>query len=442
MKRPLIIVFFLNALGGMGYSLIAPLFPPLCKEKGISNETCSLIIAIISITEMLTTFFSPYLTKKFGQTRMMLIGLIGQTAAVFFYGFMVFISNNFLFLTAAFANRLFQGFCNCLVNCISFSIIALLTTSQEEIEVAMGYMELSWGLGSTVGPGVIGLFFDIGGYFLPYIIIGFVTYSGVYLFNTIPQEELMSKSRKVSRADEVKETRISTGNKKDTPVMSVLLYPPTLLFMGCILIQMNTTCFYLPTLVNYLKDSFSIPISRASLFFLGQTVGYILCTRVISYFTSFFGNLGLITFGHCCAVICCLLTAPAGFLPHNYWLVAIGIFLQGFVGGLVNIPTFIELLNLGKLLIPNDHQLQRDLPSSILNFSFYFGELFEPIIGSYITGWFYFQMSAYFAATISCIFAFVFGCYFKDKIKSFFSKDKDISIQLVSQKISSINTDN
>ena len=122
-------------------------------------------------------------------------------------------------------------------------------------------------------------------------------------------------------------------------------------------------------------------------------------------------------------------------------LVAIGIFLQGFVQGLVNIPTFVELLNLGKELIPNDHQLARDLPSSILNFSFYFGELVEPIIGSIITGMYYFQISAYFAAALSFIYIFVFGCYFKDRIMAYFDKDKDISIQLVEQKISSINTD-
>ena len=438
MRRPLIIVFFLNALGGMGYSLIAPLFPPLCKEKGISNETCSLIIAIISITEMLTTFFCPYLTKKFGQIKMMLIGLYGQTLAVFFFGFMVFIPNNFLFLTAAFANRLFQGFCNSLVNCISFSIIALLTTSQEEIEVAMGYMELSWGIGLTVGPGVIGLFFDLGGYCLPYIIIGFITYSGVYFFKTIPQEDLMSKSRKVSMEDGETVQRVSLH---DTSVMSVLLNPATLLFMGCILIEANTLYFYTATLVNYLYDSFGISTSRASLFFLGQTVGYILCTRLITRFTTFFGNFGLITFGHCCGFLCCFLTAPAGFLPHSYMLVAIGIFLQGFVQGLVNIPTFVELLNLGKELIPNDHQLARDLPSSILNFSFYFGELVEPIVGSIITGMYYFQISAYFAALLSFIYIFVFGCYFKDRIMAYFDKDKDISIQLMEQKISSINTD-
>ena len=441
MKRALIIIFFLNALGGMGFSLIAPLFPPLCKERGISNETCSLIIAIISITEMLTAVTCPYLTKKYGQIKMMLIALLGQTATVFVFGFLVFIPNNALFLLVAFANRLCQGFFNSVVNIISFSVIALLTTSQEEIEVAMGYMELSWGLGLTVGPGVIGLFFDLGGYCLPYIIIGCITYSGYYFFNTIPQEELMSKSRKVSNADDEKKTRISNGSKHDTPIINIILYPTTLLLMGCILIQLNTTCFYLATLVNYLKDSFSIQTSRASLFFLGQTIGYIICTRVINKFTTFFGNFGLITFGHCCAVICCLLTAPAGFLPHYYMLVAIGIFLQGFVAGLVNIPTFIEFLNLGKELIPNDHQMQRDLPSSLLNFSFYLGDLIEPIVGSCITGLFYFQMSAYFAAFLSFIYAFVFGCYFKDKIRAFFSKDEDISVQFIEQKISSINTD-
>ena len=58
MKYVQIIIFYLNLLGAMGFSLIAPLFPPLCREKGISNQICSYIISSICISQIITTIYS------------------------------------------------------------------------------------------------------------------------------------------------------------------------------------------------------------------------------------------------------------------------------------------------------------------------------------------------------------------------------------------------
>jgi sugar phosphate permease len=98
-----------------------------------------------------------------------------------------------------------------------------------------------------------------------------------------------------------------------------------------------------------------------------------------------------------------------GILPHSYVWILIGIFCEGFTQGLVNIPTFIELTNVGKKIYPHNKRLQLDIPSSVFNISFYIGDFIEPIIGSWITTNYYFQMSAYFACCCSIIFGTFFG---------------------------------
>ena len=109
--------------------------------------------------------------------------------------------------------------------------------------------------------------------------------------------------------------------------------------------------------------------------------------------------------------ICCLFIAPANFLPHNYIFILLGIFLEGIFQGLVNIPSFIELTNIGKKLFPNNKGLENDIPSSIFNISCYIGELFEPILGSWITKKSNFQNSAYVSCFISIIFSVFFGYF-------------------------------
>jgi MFS family permease len=186
-----------------------------------------------------------------------------------------------------------------------------------------------------------------------------------------------------------------------------MLYPQAIILMGCLMVQLNNTDFYIPTLVNYLKDSFSIQTSRASLFFLPQTLGYIICTQVINQLTDLCNNFRLMFIGHIFGAFCCLLTAPIGILPQSYIFIIIGIFLQGFVAGMINIPGYVELNNFGKYLYPNNSLLSRDIPSSLFNFSFFVGDLIEPVLGSWINFHFGFHMSAYFASFLSIIMAFI-----------------------------------
>ena len=431
MKYVQIIIFYLNLLGAMGFSLIAPLFPPLCRQKGISNQICSYIISSICISQIITTIYSVSYIQKIGKRKLFLISLIGQTLCTFFYGFMAFIENNFLFIFFAFADRIFHGIFSSFIGVLAFSITTLINEGKE-LERAMGYMELSWGVGLAIGPAIIGIFFDIGGYCLPFILIGLIDISGIYLFYKIPEQDMeVSKSRKASMNSSEGEK-----NKEKFSFMMVMSYAQSFLLTGCIMIELNTTDFFIPTLVNYLNDSFSISTSRASLFFLASTFGYIICTQMINILTDLCNNFKLIFIGHFIASFCCLLTAPIGFLPHNYFFSILGIFIQGYIGGVINIPTFLELNNFGKKMFPHNSQLQRDIPSSLINFSFFFGDLISPIIGSWINAHFSFQISAYFAALCSFSMDIIFVYYYYNEIKGINLIEKEI--QLIENKQSNI----
>ena len=79
------------------------------------------------------------------------------------------------------------------------------------------------------------------------------------------------------------------GNK-NSYYLTAIKYPPTILFSLALIIELNTLDFYVPTLVNYLKEDFNISTSNASLFFLMSTIGYIICTQLINKITDSFAN--------------------------------------------------------------------------------------------------------------------------------------------------------
>ena len=415
MKYVQFIIFYLNILGAMGFSLIAPLFPPLCKQKDISNQICSYLISSICITQIFGSIYCPSYIQTIGKRKLFLISLIGQTFCTFYYGFMVFIQNNFIFIFTGFVDRLLHGLFSAFISVIAFSITTDINEGKE-LERAMGYMELSWGIGLAIGPAVIGMFFDIGGYCLPFMLIGLIYLSGVYLFFNIPESQI-KRNKSINSNSLEGEGEEEKKSKEKFSFLTVMSYAECALLVCCIMVELNTTDFFTPTLVNYLNDSFSLSTSKASFFFLASTFGYIICTQMINKLTDLCNNFKLIFIGHIMGSFCCLLTAPMGILPHNYIIIFVGIFIQGFIQGVINIPSFIELNNFGKKQFPDNKQLQSDIPSALFNFSFFIGDLFEPVVGAWITAHYDFQTSAYFSAFCSFLMAVSFGYYHHNNIK-------------------------
>ena len=406
-------ICFINMIASMGYSLVAPLLPPMCKEKGISNQTCSYIISILALVQIFVSIYFPKIIEKYGRKKLFFLCLIIQILVTIYYGIMNYINNRFYFVLTGFINRIIHGISCCIINIISFSLTSLINKGPE-LEIASGYMELSWMLGLTIGPVVISLFYSIGGYSLPYYICSLICLLGVYSFYQIPQvDENYIGNEKLNINNENLQEKYSS-------LFQIIKYSQLLMLSGSIIIDSNALGFYIPTLVNHLNEKWNISTSIASLFFLSSTISYAIILQKIHELITFFKSFPLISLGLILTIITCLIIAPIGFLPDSYWTILAGIIIQGINSCLIIVPTYIELNNFSKLLFPNDLEMQNVIPSTFFNLSFYLSDFFSPIIGSFFTSNYSFEVSAYFASFISLCFFFSFILFYKDKIKLFF----------------------
>ena len=439
MKIEQIVACYLNALSAMGYSLLAPLYPPLFKERGLSNILCSYLISIICLTNIISALSCSTICQKFGQKELLLASVLGLTLSIILYGLGIYITTNNIFVIFEFADRLFHGFCSGLINVICFSITSQINTGKE-LETASGYMELSWQIGLTIGPFLIGAIFDFVGYSVPFFIIGIFGFFGVYCTHKYIYLGDLEKYEKEKLSLENIEEIILLSDKKDKSnesLLTAIKYPPIIYLTLCLIIQLNVLDFYLATLVNYLYDEFNITTSKASLFFLLATLGSVTCIQMINKFTDWFNNYQLMYYGLYIGAFFALFIPPVDFLPHNYILILIGIFAEGFFSGIVIIPTFIELSKLGKKLFPDNKNLQQNVPASLFNLCFYTADLIEPVIGSWITKIFNFEMSAYFCCVLNVIFAILFGLFFEYEIKGI-NINNETNL-LIDNKLSNIN---
>ena len=181
MKKVQYFLCFINLLGAMGYSLIAPLYPPMAKGKGTSSSLCGIVLSLFSFSQIVTIVNTPYLITKFGRKKLFLISTIIQSVFTFIYGFLD-LFNGFSFYFFSFINRIGHGLGCGVLNVISYSLTSLLNEG-DELKEAMGYMELAFSAGTTIGPLIVSVFYYIGGYRLPFIVCGLINCIGMVCFS-------------------------------------------------------------------------------------------------------------------------------------------------------------------------------------------------------------------------------------------------------------------
>lgn len=411
-------ILFMNMCSSMGYSLVAPLLPSMCEERNISSKTCSLLISIMALAQAFTTIYFPKFVMKYGRQKLLFLSLFIQTLVTIFYGIMNYINKNFYFILTGFICRIIHGIVSCNINSICFFILSLINKDLDW-KYSTGYIELSSMMGETIGPIVVSIFYDIGGYSLPYYICALICLFSVYVFFQVPQvDETLFKKEKVEKISNNNENIIEKKEKKD--LLRFLNFPQMLLLTGCIVMKTNSIDFYLPTLVNHLKETWDVSISIASLFFLSPIISYSIILQKIHNFT-FIGNFLLISLGLFLTGLTSFIIAPISFLPHSYWTILTGIFIMGINGCLIVVPTFIELNNYSRTLYPYSIEMQNYVRNFFFRFSFQIADFISPILGSFFYTHYSFEASAYFTGFITLFFYLIFYFYYKDQIKLFFT---------------------
>jgi hypothetical protein len=96
------------------------------------------------------------------------------------------------------------------------------------------------------------IFYRLGGYSLPFILLGLLLYISVYITYKID-------SRKLNKDEE---------SEENPPFASFLIYPEIFIILFALIINMIEVTFYFPCLTNHLTNNYKLSISNASLFFI------------------------------------------------------------------------------------------------------------------------------------------------------------------------------
>ena len=409
----------INTLSGMGYSLAAPLFPSLSNSELLTEEILGWIISTYSLAGTILTPFVPFLTNKFNRVTLLIISTSLEATCTLLYGFLNYVSNFYVLLIIIFILRTIHGLCSAIIGVLVYSLTISLT-EENELELALGNLEIGWSIGTSSGPLFAAFFYGFGGYSLPFILLGLILFISVYLSNSIHSDRLLANDD----ADQ------------NPSFIRFLKYPKIFLILIGFIVVMILSSYYYPCLVNHLRENYSLTTSVSSLFFVIPIASYVFILQFLDYLTAKFGLYTIYSFGLIVSTISPLLLYPCPPFPKKIICVISGFLVNGIGQAPVFIPGLVALAkNIRSIDINIDDLIANDISSAINTLTIYIGEFIGPIIGGFLTSNYDFKYCCYIMFLIASAFSVIFiGSFLvniKGEIQLFLSsKDKEVQTYL------------
>ncbi|MBN1304545.1 MAG: MFS transporter [Anaerolineales bacterium] len=186
MNKNIGILFFTLVVVMIGFGIVIPILPFYVESLGGGGFEMGLLMSLFALMQF---FFSPLwgsLSDRIGRKPVLMIGIIGNAAAMFFMG----ISGN---LPTLLSSRALAGILSSATIPTAMAFISD-STNEEERGGGMGIIGAAMGIGMVLGPGVGGILSDIS------LSMPFFLAAGLSLLAAILIWLLLPESLKTARA--------------------------------------------------------------------------------------------------------------------------------------------------------------------------------------------------------------------------------------------------
>jgi len=314
-----VVVNFCNALCA---SMQAPFYPREAVSKGLKVWHFGLVFGAFELTVFAVSPLIGTFLKKLGVKKTLNIGISLVGTVLIFYGMLGQLKSGSWFLGLSFFLRMIEACGNSAFLTGSFSAIA--KEFPDKVASMFALLELFFGIGMIVGPMIGGALYQVGGFTLPFAIMGsLLVLASIFIFFVLP--DIGNKSSASDEDDAEKAT-----------VKQALVKPSILIALYSVLVGAASIGFLQTTLEPHLGDAPAIYLSSfqvGSLFMvMGGSYGIslpvwgTLCdakwcdVKVIELVGAFLVSFGFLVIG------------PLPLLPFEKTLVTviIGMALHGF----------------------------------------------------------------------------------------------------------------
>ena len=170
-QRPILLVIsFAAFIAGIAGSLQAPFYPKEAEYKGVNQAQVGIVFALYHFTIFITSPFFGKNVPKIGAKRMIYLGLFVMGTSAIGFGLMAHIQDKTTFICLCLIIRVIEAVGH---SCFKTATFAMITKEfPEAITLSLSALQSSFGTGLTLGPFIGGLFYDLGGFFLPFMVTG------------------------------------------------------------------------------------------------------------------------------------------------------------------------------------------------------------------------------------------------------------------------------
>lgn len=404
MNRQVLLLFLINLFSAMGYSLIAPLYPTLGEQRHINEDVLGWIISIYALFNFFITPFVPYIASKFGRKTTFYVATLTEAVCTFLYGLLYYVQTKSMLIVLSFVGRIFHGLGSGLTGTLVYSL-ASTVSEPSELKMSLGYLEIAWSLGVAIGPLIGSGFYHIGGFSLPFYVLGGSLFISVYLIHYL--------SLPIS------------NDQEESPSFIKGLFNIDIIFnLIPVIIYLLSNTYYFPSLTNHLTHKWGLSVEVSSIFFVFNMLVYFIALQFLDYMTGKFGLVFTIWIGLVLIDIGALFVYPMEFLPQILLSIIIGLGLLGASGATINVPCLMEL---GRILKKNDSTLDdysaNDISSAMYNFGVNIGDFVGPVFGGAVSEKYGFKYSCLYMSLISLFYTVLFGLFYFKQIYSDLTTD-------------------
>ena len=384
------ILFLINSLSAVGYSLIAPLYPLIAREKEVQEGLVGIIFASFAVSNIIIIPIIPTLVVSIGKKNLFRNAILLEGTCTIVYGIIHYIPFKGLFILISFVLRFSQGIGCAITSTLIYSIAAS-NSDEEAIKTNIGYMELAYSIGLTVGPLIGSFFYHFLGYSFPFFISGVAMLSSYKFLGYLKIEEV-------------------------TPDKSPNFFQPLanlgiLMTFIAVFLDMLSTSFIYPVFSTHLVDKFGLSVEKTSFFFIVEMITYFFTIQYLGRLSEILGSKLTMAVGMVINWVCVLMLSPVGLFPQSLIIIIFGLLGIGAAGALITIPAIVDLMENIRDYLSIEEELANDYASGLYNLSVNFAESAGPIIGGFLTQKGGFDFSCWTVSTCNIIYFGLFSLH-------------------------------
>ncbi|CAH1183609.1 unnamed protein product [Phaedon cochleariae] len=409
-KLTLVSLALVDFMSFCSMSIMAPFFPKEAYKKGLSDTLSGLVFSFYALVMFVASPVLGKIIPKFGAKFLFLFGIFVAGACNIIFGFLEYIQNYTLFLTFCLLVRGFEALGASAFSTASY--VFVVNAFPNNIGSVLGILETFIGLGMSTGPAVGGILYSVGGFSMPFFVIG------IAMVVTIPVNILLLPAA---------EDHDNVTNKS-TSMLKLIKVPAVIVTCMVVMIVSSTWAFLDPTLEPHLRQ-FNLSPEKVGLVFLLFSALYGISSPAWGWLADKVNNhWSMMVAGLLMCTVGLLLLGPCPFIPYlesSLWLDLVALSILGISVALALIPTFQGVLTSATDAGCIDSIATYSVVAGIWSCMYSLGEVIGPSLGGFLLQYYGFPVTSTVMATMTFLLAIITFMFFI--LKSTYSRESDNS---------------